>query len=77
MAVKTKIQKGAKEMSFHQEPKVGLYIRLSRDDLRAGESMSVENQRIFLNKYAKEQGWSNVTEYVDDGYTGVNFAGVR
>lgn len=60
-------------MSFHQEPKVGLYIRLSRDDLRAGESMSVENQRIFLNKYAKEQGWSNVTEYVDDGYTGVNF----
>lgn len=60
-------------MSFHKEPKVGLYIRLSRDDLRAGESMSVENQRMFLNKYAKEQGWSDVTEYVDDGYTGVNF----
>ena len=60
-------------MNYYQEPRVGLYIRLSRDDLRAGESMSVENQRIFLNNYAKEQGWSNVTEYVDDGYTGVNF----
>ena len=60
-------------MNYYQDPRVGLYIRLSRDDLRAGESMSVENQRIFLNNYAKEQGWSNVTEYVDDGYTGVNF----
>lgn len=60
-------------MKTLKEPLVGLYIRLSRDDLRAGESMSVENQRIFLNAYVKEQGWSNVTEYVDDGYTGVNF----
>ncbi len=60
-------------MNYYQDPRVGLYIRLSRDDLRAGESMSVENQRIFLNNFAKEQGWSNVTEYVDDGYTGVNF----
>jgi len=60
-------------MSFYKDPRVGLYIRLSRDDERAGESMSVENQRIFLNNYAREQGWSNVTEYVDDGYTGVNF----
>ena len=60
-------------MNYYQDPRVGLYIRLSRDDLRTGESMSVENQRIFLNNYAKEQGWSNVTEYVDDGYTGVNF----
>ena len=60
-------------MKHRYEPLVGLYIRLSKDDLRQGESLSVENQRIFLNNYAREQGWSNVTEYVDDGYTGVNF----
>ena len=57
----------------NQAPKIGLYIRLSRDDLRLGESLSVENQRIFLTNYVKEQGWTDVTEYVDDGYTGVNF----
>ena len=36
-------------MNYYQDPRVGLYIRLSRDDLRVGESMSVENQRIFLS----------------------------
>lgn len=60
-------------MKTLQQPSVGLYIRLSRDDLRLGESLSVENQRIFLTNYCKEQGWTDVTEYVDDGYTGVNF----
>lgn len=54
-------------------PKVAMYIRLSREDLRLGESLSVENQRILLTNYAEEQGWRNVTEYVDDGYSGVNF----
>lgn len=56
-----------------EAPKVAMYIRLSREDLRLGESLSVENQRILLTNYAEEQGWRNVTEYVDDGYSGVNF----
>ena len=57
----------------YEAPKVAMYIRLSREDLRLGESLSVENQRILLTNYAEEQGWRNVTEYVDDGYSGVNF----
>ena len=57
----------------YEAPKVAMYIRLSREDMRLGESLSVENQRILLTNYAEEQGWRNVTEYVDDGYSGVNF----
>jgi len=55
------------------EPKVGLYLRLSRDDERAGESMSIENQRSFLTQYTERYGWQIVSEYCDDGYSGTNF----
>ena len=30
---------------------VGIYLRLSRDDERAGESLSIENQRRILLNY--------------------------
>ena len=40
--------------------KVGMYLRLSRDDERQGESLSIENQKLILNKYVKEQGWNLV-----------------
>lgn len=55
----------------------GLYCRLSQDDGREGESNSIVNQKEYLFKYAKEHGFPNPTYYVDDGYTGTNFAGVR
>lgn len=57
--------------------KVGLYMRLSKDDERAGESLSIENQRIILTKYAQERGWTITDEYIDDGYSGTNFVEVR
>ena len=53
--------------------KVGLYMRLSKDDERQGESLSIENQRNILTKYAQERGWTVIDEYVDDGYSGTNF----
>jgi len=53
--------------------KVGLYMRLSKDDERQGESLSIENQRNILTKYAQERGWTVIDEYVDDGYSGKNF----
>jgi len=53
--------------------KVGNYYRLSKDDEKAGESLSIENQRLILQKYVAEQGWELVDEYVDDGYSGTNF----
>lgn len=54
-----------------------LYERLSKDDEQQGESNSILNQKAILKKYAKEQGFRNIQFFVDDGYSGANFAGVR
>ncbi len=51
----------------------GIYVRLSRDDERAGESLSIENQKILVTKYVREKGWEIKDVYVDDGYSGTNF----
>ncbi len=50
-----------------------LYCRLSQEDERLGESMSIQNQKEMLLNYAKENRFSNPVFYVDDGYTGTNF----
>ena len=52
---------------------VGIYCRLSNDDERDGESVSIENQRQLLRRYVLEQGWNLVDEYLDDGWSGTNF----
>ena len=52
--------------------KVGMYIRLSRDD-GSLESDSVISQRSLLNQYIKENNYNLIDEYVDDGFTGTNF----
>ena len=46
---------------------VGIYARLSRDDERAGESVSIENQKEMLSRYVREQGWTLYDYYCDDG----------
>ncbi len=51
----------------------GIYVRLSQEDMRAGESLSIENQKKILTKYVKEQGWNLVDTYVDDGFSGTSF----
>lgn len=49
-----------------------LYCRLSQEDLREGESLSIENQKLILQKYAEDNGFKNCRFYVDDGYSGTN-----
>ena len=56
-----------------QQYNVGIYVRLSKDDERAGESLSIENQKLILCKYVSEQNWNLTEIYVDDGYSGVDF----
>ena len=51
----------------------GLYCRLSKDDDRPGESMSIETQRAMLREYCEKNGYTIYSEYVDDGFTGTNF----
>ena len=52
---------------------VGIYCRLSNDDERDGESVSIENQKLLLQRYVREQGWNEIDAYIDDGYSGTNF----
>ncbi len=49
-----------------------LYCRLSVEDMREGESQSIENQKMILQRYADEHGFYNCKFYVDDGYSGVD-----
>lgn len=59
---------------YREKYKVGIYIRLSREDGDDRESESVENQRDIINKFIEDQeDLEYVEEYVDDGYTGTNF----
>ena len=48
-------------------------MRLSRDDENFGDSVSIETQRIVLQKFAQENGLFVFDEYVDDGWSGTNF----
>ena len=50
-----------------------LYERLSRDDERVGESNSIQNQKMYLEEYARHHGLRNIRHFWDDGYTGTNF----
>ena len=53
--------------------KVGIYIRLSREDGDKLESESVSNQRNILQRYVKENEYILIDEYVDDGISGTTF----
>ncbi len=50
-----------------------LYCRLSQEDERLGESLSIENQRLMLQRYAEEHRFPNIQFYVDDGFSGADF----
>lgn len=60
-------------MKKQQQARTAIYCRLSRDDEQSGESMSIENQRSMLTRYAKENGLEIVEWYIDDGWSGTNF----
>ena len=81
---KTAIQNTVLQFYVHsqtQEDAEGItacYERLSRDDERAGESLSIENQKRILEKYCRDHGYTAIRHYdEDDGFSGTNFAGVR
>ena len=50
-----------------------VYCRLSKDDEQAGESVSIETQKMMLTDFCHERGFSIYEIYVDDGYSGLNF----
>ena len=42
--------------------KAGLYYRLSQEDERSGESLSIENQKLIVEKFARDNGFEIVDE---------------
>ena len=50
-----------------------LYSRLSREDERANESLSIENQKAFLEEYANRNGFTNLVHLSDDGWSGTRW----
>ena len=62
-------QVNREELLYH----VAVYCRLSKDDEQAGESVSIETQKMILQDYCREKGFYIYQFYVDDGYSGLNF----
>ncbi len=60
-------------MSRQTEKITALYERLSRDDEAIGDSNSIVNQKILLESYAAQHGFTNCVHYTDDGWSGGNF----
>ena len=50
-----------------------LYPRLSHEDELQGESNSISNQKRILESDAKQNGFTNLKWYTDDGFSGANF----
>lgn len=53
--------------------KVALYIRLSKEDNKKGESESISNQRSILRRFAENKELTEVEEYIDEGFSGTTF----
>ena len=43
-----------------------LYCRLSQEDMQAGESESIQNQKIILQRYADDHHFFNTRFFVDE-----------
>ena len=50
-----------------------LYSRLSKEDERENESLSIENQKRYLEEYAQKHGLTNTIHLVDDGWSGTRW----
>ena len=52
---------------------VAVYIRISKEDEKKGESESIINQKELIIKYVEENKLGECKYFVDDGYSGGNF----
>ena len=72
------------EMQRATEKITALYCRLSVEDMKEDKkggkedvSNSIQNQKAMLLQYARDNRFPSPTFFIDDGYSGVNYAGVR
>ena len=50
-----------------------LYCRLSREDEKVEISGSIETQKEYIKRYARDNKLFNIKYYIDDGYSGTTF----
>ena len=68
-------------MNANETFKVGIYLRLSSEDIRDNEkenqrideSQSISNQRDYIMNYIIKNNLMLIDEYVDDGVSGTQF----
>ena len=53
------------DVSMNQQQITALYCRLSNEDDLEGESNSIQNQRVILQKFALDHGFPNIRFFVD------------
>jgi len=56
--------------------KVGIYVRLSKENARNEESLSIENQKFMLTRHVRDNARKLVGIYCDDGFSGAGQAAV-
>lgn len=61
-------EKGGCIKQSDQIKKTALYCRLSQDDGIDGESNSIQNQKIILQRFAEFHNFLHICFYVEDGY---------
>ena len=61
------------EMLWATEKITALYCRLSQEDAIEGESNSIAQQRMILERYARDNRFPNLRFFVDDGFPGTSF----
>ena len=66
------VQDCRKEESMNNKLTI-LYERLSREDERENESVSIENQKSYLEEYAIKSGFTNFVHRTDDGWSGTRW----
>ena len=62
-----------KEGTMNDNKLTILYERLSHEDGRENESLSIEHQKEYLEEYAARNGFTNVVHRTDDGWSGTRW----
>ena len=62
-----------KEETMTNDKLTILYERLSHEDGRENESLSIEHQKEYLEEYAARSGFTNVVHRTDDGWSGTRW----
>lgn len=62
-----------KQQSLESKNRAAIYCRLSKEDETDSQSVSIGSQKMIIRNFCEENGFEVVAEFIDDGYSGLNF----